>query len=741
MKHMRPLLALLTLLPFSAAAQIFNPVTGEFRVNQNVPSDQYLPQLAMGPSDDYVVVWKSWQQDGSDASIYFRRYNSAHIAISNELLVATGSNYQEQYVVKVIYWTAGRFLIAWNTASGLYMRVLEADNTLGATVNLGGGGQWDMAVRGNTLTLLYGSGNDALYLRSYDLGTNSFTGPAVLATENAANDYDHPNIRYKSDGTLVAIFGRDNYPQHIYRKTFDADLLAQINETLVYQQNSSLNCIDVSTNASDEILISTKWGVNGTDVFQAWILDANGATLMGTTGVFSSSYAYYTSECALFDNGDFVIVMGTWTSLNDTENYNVRGIYFSDYNFQNSGVQVLNTTIAGVQAYPAVEKRADGGFVVVWQGNGFQGDTQGINARVWSGVSFPGVQAGTNAATVVAETGTTGVVELRLGTQPTGNVVVDLSVSDDTEASIDVAQMTFTSADWNVPQNVTVTGLDDALDDGDINLSLVATMNAATADAQYAAMPAKLFAVTNRDDDALFSLPLPPAFCRDIGLAAVNVLVTNAGVPVGSPSVISSDQAVVDNADISVQQLNATTFAISISNLTDNVPGTAAITLTVSDAYFSYNDSFDVTTLGAVPVITQNGSELTVNPAGVSYQWYLDGAFIPGGTQQSWTATENGTYTVLVVDADGCYSNSADFVYNSTGIATAPYEQFRAMLHHDVLQLVAPGAGLLRMIDARGREVMSARVNVGQQRIALPAIAPGAYTVLLNGASARVVKE
>jgi len=738
---MRQFLLALSLLPFFAHAQNWNAVTNEFRVNQNVASDQYLPQLAMGPSDDYVVVWKSNLQDDNTASIYFRRYNSAHIAISPELLVATGSNYQEQYVVKVVYWNNGRFLIAWNTASGLYLRVLEADNTLGATINLGGGGQWDMAVRGNTLTLLYGSGNDVLNIRSYDLGTNNFTGPAVLVTEDANNDYEHPNIRYKSDGSLVAIYNRGNYPQRIYRKTFDADLLAQINETLVYSQNSSLNCIDVSTNANDEMLISTKWGVNGTSVFQAWILDANGGTLMGTTGIFSSSYAYYTSECALFDNGDFVIVMGTWTSLNDTENYNVRGYYATNYNFQNSGVQVLNTTIAGVQAYPAVEKRADGGFVVVWQGNGFQGDTQGINARVWSGVSFPGVQAGTNATTEVAETGTTGVVELRLGTQPTGNVVIDLSVSDDTEASIDLAQITFTTTNWNVPQPVTVTGLDDLLDDGDINLSLVATMNAATADAAYAAMPPKNFAVRNLDDDAIFGLPLPQPFCRDIGLAAVNVIVNNAGVPVGSPIVASTDQNVVANADITVQQLNATTFAISISNLQDNVPGTTYISLTVSDANFAYSGSFGVTTLGAVPVISQNGAELTVNPAGVSYQWYLDGAFIPGGTQQSWTAAQNGTYTVLVVDAEGCYSNSAEYVFNSTGIVAAQHERFRAGPLTDALTLVAPQAGLLRLFDARGREVVQARVRAGQQALPLPALAPGVYTAVLGNERAVVVKE
>ncbi len=738
---MRHILFLFALLPALASAQNWNAVTNEFRVNQNVPIEQQQPQLAMGPSDDYVVVWKSWMQDDNTASIYFRRYNSAHIAISNELLVATGSNYQEQYRVKVIYWSAGRFIIAWNTFAGLYMRVLEADNTLGPIVDLQGGVEWDIAIRGNTLALLYGSGTAELFVRGYDLGTNAFLGPAVLATENAADDYELPNIRFRNDGSLVAIYAR-GYPSRIYRKTFDSDFLAQINETTVFDlPASSLTTIDVSTNASDEILISTHWGVNGTDVFKVWILDSNGAPLLSNLTTYSSSYAYYSSECALFDNGDFVTVMGTWTSLNDTENYNVRGFYASNYNFQNSGVQVLNTTIAGEQVYPAVEKRADGGFVVVWQGNGFQGDTQGINARVWSGVSFPGVQAGSNSATVVNETGTTGVVELRLGTQPTGNVVVDLTVNDATEASIDVAQITFTTSNWNVPQNVTVTGLDDPLDDGDITFSLVATMNAATADPAYAAMGPENFSITNRDDDAVFALPFPQPFCRDIGMAAVNVIVTNAGVPVGSPVVSSSDQAVVDDADITVQQLNATTFAISISNLLDNSPGTAAITLTVTDAYFSYSSGFGVTTLGAVPVITQDGAELTVNPAGVSYQWYLDGAFLPGGTQQSWTATGNGTYTVLVVDADGCYINSGDYAYTTTGVNTTQLEDFRAGPLTDVLPLFAPQAGVLRVLDAGGREVSTVRAVAGQQWIPLRGLAPGVYTVLLNGASARVVKE
>lgn len=728
------------LLPFATAAQTMVPVANEFRVNQNVPSAQYLPQVAVGPSDDYIVVWKSWLQDDNTASIYFRRYNSNHIALSPETFVTTGLSQSTGQVVKVIYWTDGKYIIAWNDASNVNMCVLNANNTLGAIVPLAGSGQWDIAVRGNTLAMLYGSGNAELHIRGYDLGTNDFINDPVLVTEDPGNDYNMPNIRFKNDGTMVAIFGRGNYPNRVYRKTFDADFLAQINETIIHDQQSSLSCIDVSTNASDEILISTKWGVNGTDVYMAWLLDGDGNYILDDIGVFSCSYAYYTSECALFDNGDFVIVMGNWLSLNDEDDYEIRGRYWSNYGAQSTGVEVMNTTTPDRQTYPAVEKRSDGGFIVVWEGNGFQGDTQGINARAYQGATFPGVHPVSSALMVVDETGTTETLELRLGTQPTGDVVIDLSVSDDTEASIDVLQMTFTDANWNVPQPVVVTGLDDAADDGDINLNVVAAMNELTADAQYLAMGPENFAVRNLDDDAIFSLPLAQSFCRVDGMATVNVIVTNNGSPVGDPEATSSDQSVVDDNDISVTQQNATTFPVTIGALEDNVVGSATITITVTDNTFFYSGSFQVTTVGPTPIITQNGGELSSTP-GVAYQWFLDGAFIPDAEEQTYTPTENGTYTVLVLDADGCLTESDAFNYTSTGIGALNANTLWVGPLTDVLPLRSPEAGHLRLLDATGKVVLTTRVAAGMQTIALPALAPGAYTVLVNEAVVRVVKD
>src|SRR5690606_9636058 len=151
-------------------------------------------------------------------------------------------------------------------ASGLGMRVLNADNTLEAAGTLTGGVEWDFTIQGNTLVTLSGPGTGHLSLRAFDLLTNTAIGTAVQATENGANSYKYPAVRFQSDGSLVAAFGRGNYPNIIYRKTFDGDLLAQIPETQVYGQQAALNCIDMDINVHDEVLISTKWGVNGTDV-------------------------------------------------------------------------------------------------------------------------------------------------------------------------------------------------------------------------------------------------------------------------------------------------------------------------------------------------------------------------------------------------------------------------------------------------------------------------------------------
>jgi hypothetical protein len=85
-----------------------------------------------------------------------------------------------------------------------------------------------------------------------------------------------------------------------------------------------------------------------------------------------------------------------------------------------------------------------------------------------------------------------------LTSQPTGDVTVDLTGNDASEASLSTSTLTFTAANWNIPQSVTVTGVDDAVKDGDI--SFVLTIDPSGAD--YGTVASQTVAITNSDNDA-----------------------------------------------------------------------------------------------------------------------------------------------------------------------------------------------------------------------------------------------
>ena len=74
---------------------------------------------------------------------------------------------------------------------------------------------------------------------------------------------------------------------------------------------------------------------------------------------------------------------------------------------------------------------------------------------------------------MTTEGGGTATFTVVLNTQPTANVTIGLSSSDTTEGTVSPASLTFTTANWNSAQTVTVTGVDDAVDDGNQPYSIV----------------------------------------------------------------------------------------------------------------------------------------------------------------------------------------------------------------------------------------------------------------------------
>ncbi len=91
---------------------------------------------------------------------------------------------------------------------------------------------------------------------------------------------------------------------------------------------------------------------------------------------------------------------------------------------------------------------------------------------------------------------------LVLTSQPFADVTVNFDSSDLSEGTVAVKALTFTQANWNVPQSVTVTGVDDGLLDGAQVYAIVFSATV-SADPAYAALTPSNVTITNQDNDHL----------------------------------------------------------------------------------------------------------------------------------------------------------------------------------------------------------------------------------------------
>jgi hypothetical protein len=91
---------------------------GEFRVNTTVKDDQTDPHVAIDNAGNFVVVWQSFNQDGSGYGIYAQRYNFAGTKLGTEFRVNdTTLNYQWEPDVGMD--GAGNFTVTWSSLQDL----------------------------------------------------------------------------------------------------------------------------------------------------------------------------------------------------------------------------------------------------------------------------------------------------------------------------------------------------------------------------------------------------------------------------------------------------------------------------------------------------------------------------------------------------------------------------------------------------------------------------------------------
>ncbi len=150
-------------------------------------------------------------------------------------------------------------------------------------------------------------------------------------------------------------------------------------------------------------------------------------------------------------------------------------------------------------------------------------DTAGITVTPTSGLTT--TEAGAAATFTVA-----------LNSQPTVDANIPLSSSDTTEGTVAPNSLTFTNANWNTPQTVTVTGIDDNIVDGNVAYSIV-TGVATSTDPNYSGVDASDVSVTNTDNDVapppIVNLSVTPSTGSEAGKTAITLTATAASNVVG----------------------------------------------------------------------------------------------------------------------------------------------------------------------------------------------------------------
>ncbi|MBK8173117.1 MAG: hypothetical protein IPK60_22670 [Sandaracinaceae bacterium] len=112
----------------------------------------------------------------------------------------------------------------------------------------------------------------------------------------------------------------------------------------------------------------------------------------------------------------------------------------------------------------------------------------------------PGILVSPTSGLVTTEMGGIDTFTVVLLAQPTNDVTIGISSSNIAEGTVAPVALVFTAINWNAPQTVTVTGVDDPAADGTSTYTIL-TAAASSGDVRYAGMEADDVSVSNTDDE------------------------------------------------------------------------------------------------------------------------------------------------------------------------------------------------------------------------------------------------
>jgi hypothetical protein len=186
-----------------------------------------------------------------------------------------------------------------------------------------------------------------------------------------------------------------------------------------------------------------------------------------------------------------------------------------------------------------LEYTAPDTWEMAYDGSARDADWPAAGIAAFAVEAAAGIRVAPVSGLVTAETGGLATFGVYLLNPPTADVTIALASSDITEGIVAPATLTFTSANWASTQTVTVTGVDDAMADGDVAYGIVTTTS--STDPAYEGLATADVAVVNQDNEPASPGSLQFAVSGQSvaeGAGTVTVTVSRVGGSVGAVSVV-----------------------------------------------------------------------------------------------------------------------------------------------------------------------------------------------------------
>ena len=377
-----------------------NPLGPEFRVNTYTSFSQAYASIASDSVGNFVVVWTSETQDGSNFGVFGQRYASSGAPLGPEFRVNTYTT-NGQSLPAVASDASGNFVVVWHgdggdgSSYGIFgQRYANSGNVVGPQFRIN---TYTTSAHFLSAVASDVSGNFVVVWSSQDQDGSSFgvfgqryaSSGAPLGPEFRVNTYTtvsqtYPSIASDSAGNFVVVWTSDTQDGSSFgvfgqRYASSGGPLGPEFRVNTYTTNNQ-GFPSVATDTAGNFVVV--WQSLGQDGFAGFGVfgqryASSGSPLgpefrVNTYTMGTQARPAVTSDAT----GNFVVV---WEDqVQDGSSYGVFGQRYASTGTPLGPAFRVNTYTTVSQAYPSVAADSVGKFVVVWNSSTQDGSFEGL---------------------------------------------------------------------------------------------------------------------------------------------------------------------------------------------------------------------------------------------------------------------------------------------------------------------------------------------------------------------------